>query len=250
MNRVAFITGAGSNRGIGRATAVRLARNGWDIVITDITSQGLARTAAEIEDKCTGRVLPIECDVTDPVQITNAVTQAQGEFGDIDTLVNNAGISRSTPLLDIGVDEWDSMFAVNVRSTFLFTQALIPAMQRNRFGRIVNLSSVAAKRGGGLFGSSHYSASKAAILGFTRAVAREMAPFGITCNAVAPSMIDTDIFGGALPEERKEALAKDVPVGRIGRPDEVAAAIAFLCSEEASYITGEVMDVNGGMHID
>ena len=142
------------------------------------------------------------------------------------------------------------MFAVNVRGTFLATKAVLPAMVRQRHGRIVNISSVSGIRGGGIFGGTHYSASKAAVLGFTRAVARDFAHLDITCNAVAPSLIDTDLAAPHMSEDQRRDVLATIPAGRLGTPDDVAAVIAFLCTPESGYVTGEVVDINGGSHID
>jgi 2-hydroxycyclohexanecarboxyl-CoA dehydrogenase len=153
-------------------------------------------------------------------------------------------------VLDTSLEEWEEVFAVNSRGTFLATKAVLPAMLERGYGRIVNVSSVSGIRGGGIFGGTHYSASKAAVLGFTRAVAREFAGQGVTCNAVAPGLIETDLATPYMTDERRAEVIAGIPVGRIGVPDDVAGVIAFLCSPESGYVTGEVVDINGGSHID
>lgn len=252
LRRVAIVTGCASERGIGWATVARLASERWRVAMLDLADGPLAAARARVIDRGADptSLETIACDVTSAEQVERAVAAVMGRFGRIDALVNNAGITAPTRIADIAQGEWDRIFAVNCTGVFLMTKAVIPAMRAQGYGRIVNLSSVSGKRGGGLFGGAHYSASKAAVLGFTKAVAREVAGDGITSNAVAPGMIDTGITGGKLAAERRDALTRDIPVGRFGQADDVADAIAYLCSEGAGYVTGEEIDINGGLHMD
>lgn len=245
---VAIVTGGASERGIGHATARLLASHGWSLVLADIDADALTARAAGLVDAA--RAMPLACDVTSKEQVGAVVAAADEEFGRVDALVNAAGISLPTPVLEIAEEEWDRVLAINSRGVFFFTQAVIPVMRRQGRGRIVNVSSVAGKRGGGLLGSSHYAASKAAVLGFTKAVAREVADAGITVNAVAPGLIATDMTEGRLTGAQLERALDLAPLRRWGTADEVAAAIAFLCSDDAGYITGEEIDINGGLHMD
>lgn len=247
--RTAIVTGAGSRRGIGRATAHRLARAGWQIAVLDVDGPAAEQTAEEVakEYGCTALGLP--ADIADEAAVDTAITRVESSLPPVGALVNNAGITSPTPFLEAGTAEWARIFDVNVTGTYLVTRRVVPGMVERGFGRVVNLSSVSAQRGGGLFGGVAYSAAKAALLGFTKALARELGAAGVTVNAVAPSLIDTDITAGRLSEEREARLIADVPVGRIGTVADVAAVIGFLCGDEASYVTGAVYDVNGGSHL-
>lgn len=247
--KTALITGAGSKRGIGREIAKQLAVRGATVILTDLDEDGVQEAAKEIEASG-GSAFPVRLDVTNCLQVSAAIDEIVDRCGSIDILVNNAGITRPTRILDISEQEWDSIFNVNMKGVFFMTQAVLPHMKERNYGRIVNLGSVSGKRGGGVFGGSHYSAAKAGVAGFTKAVAREMAPFGITCNSVAPGLIGTEITGGLLTPEKKTELEQGIPTGRIGTVADVAYTVIFLASEAAGYITGEEVDINGGMHID
>jgi 2-hydroxycyclohexanecarboxyl-CoA dehydrogenase len=248
--RTALITGAGSERGIGREIARHLADAGFAIAVLDIDGPAAERTAALITDEHGVPALGVAADVTDPASVDEAVAAVESSsLPPIGALVNNAGITRPTRFLDIEPDEWELVFKVNVTGTYLVTRRVLPGLVERGYGRIVNLSSVSAERGGGVFGGSHYSAAKAAVLGLTRALAREAGPHGVVVNAVAPGLIDTDITGGLLAGDRKDKLIADIPVGRNGRTDDVAATVAFLSGESVGYITGATFDINGGSHI-
>jgi 2-hydroxycyclohexanecarboxyl-CoA dehydrogenase len=248
-DKTAIVTGAASKRGIGRATAHALAAAGWHIAVLDLDEVSAKEAASEIADRHGVQAAGLACDVTDEASVEQALAVLDGTLPPVGALVNNAGITSPTPFLDVSGEEWDRIFAVNVRGAYNITRRVASGMAERGFGRIVFLSSVSAERGGGVFGGVAYSAAKAAQLGFTRALARELGPAGVTVNAVAPGLIDTDITGGALEGERKVALLAGIPVGRNGKVGDVADLITYLCREESGYITGATYDVNGGSHI-
>jgi len=245
----AVVTGAGSKRGIGRATAHALAAAGWNVAVLDLDEAGAKDVATEIADQHGVQTVGVSCDVTDAASVENALAAVADAVPPVGAIVNNAGITSPTPFVEVTAEEWERIFAVNVRGSYNVTRQLAPGMVERGFGRIVFLSSVSAERGGGVFGGVAYSAAKAGQLGFARALARELGPAGVTVNSVAPGLIDTDITGGALEGERKTALLAGIPVGRNGRVDDVADLITYLCREETGYITGATYDVNGGSHI-
>ncbi|WP_328303722.1 SDR family NAD(P)-dependent oxidoreductase [Actinomycetospora sp. NBC_00405] len=245
----AVVTGAGSRRGIGRATAHALAAAGWNIAVLDLDEAGAKETADSVAAAHGVAALGAACDVTDDASVDTALATVTGALPPVGAVVNNAGITSPVPFLEVTAAEWERVFAVNIRGAYNVTRRLAPGMAERGFGRIVFLSSVSAERGGGVFGGVAYSAAKAGQLGFARALARELGPAGVTVNSVAPGLIDTDITGGALEGERKTALLAGIPVGRNGRVDDVADLITYLCREETGYITGATYDVNGGSHI-
>lgn len=243
------LSGAASPRGIGRATARRLSTHGWSVAIIDL-DDGVARAAAaEVATETGGRVLGVGADVADEASVDAAMVRIESELPPVVGLVNLAGISSPTPFMQETVAGWDRVFAVNARGSFIVTQRVMGGMIERRLGRVVNLSSISAQRGGGTYSKVAYSASKGAIIGFTRALAREVGEFGVTVNAVSPGPVDTDIMGGTLTEERKQSMAADVLVRRVGSPDEVAALIEFLLGEDAGYITAATYDINGGLQV-
>jgi NAD(P)-dependent dehydrogenase (short-subunit alcohol dehydrogenase family) len=241
--KIAAITGGGS--GIGRAVALRLARDGADVAVLDLAAN--AAEAVRDEVRALGRrAAAIACDVSDRAAVEKAVARVRGELGDASILVNCAGIAGFTPLVDLGEDLFDRMLGVHLKGTYLCCRAFVPAMIAARYGRIVNLSSAAALNGGGP-GLSHYAAAKAGIIGFTKAIAAELGPSGITVNAIAPGLIDTPLIRGAgAPESLYDQVVARLPVKRIGQPEDIAAACAYLVSAEASFFTGQVMSPNGG----
>ncbi|MFQ5953996.1 MAG: SDR family NAD(P)-dependent oxidoreductase [Kiloniellales bacterium] len=240
--KTAIITGAASARGIGKATARLFAEHGARVAILDLDQDASAAVAAEIGPKHLG----FACDVTDKAACEQVAGQVIAEFGGLDILVNNAGISVPLKIMEIAPEDYERLMDINLRGTMYMSQAVIPHFRSRKAGAIVCLASVAGQRGGGLFGGPHYAASKAGIMGLAKAMARELAAEGIRVNSVAPGMIDTDIFHGQLTPERREAARQGVPMGRLGRAEDVAGVCLFLASELASYVTGAVIDVNGG----
>jgi len=240
--KVAIVTGAG--RGMGKATALTLARQGAAVVVNDLRSELVQAVVQEI-DACGGKAMAYVADVSDAAQVQAMVAATVQRLGSVDILVNNAGILRTTsPLEQISVEEWDQVMAVNVRGVFLCTQAVLPLMKAQRRGKIVNVSS-SAGRSTSTFGGAHYTTSKAAILGLTRHTAREAAPFGINVNAVAPGSMDTEMVRDLATPEHIEQEQQKIPLRRLGTAQDEADLVAFLCSEEASYIAGATIDING-----
>jgi 2-hydroxycyclohexanecarboxyl-CoA dehydrogenase len=248
-DRTAVVTGGGSRRGIGRATADRLAREGWSVAILDIDGEAAAGTAAEVSDRHGVASIGITVDVADEHAVDAAIAQVEARLPAVTALVNLAGVSSPTAFLDLTTAEWDRVFDVNLRGTFFVTRRVLPGMVQRGLGRVVSASSISAQRGGGTYSKVAYSAAKAGIIGFTRALAREMGPYGITVNCVAPGPVDTDIMGGTLTEERKAEMTVGMPVGRIGTAQEIAALIGFLCGPDAGYITAATYDINGGLQV-
>lgn len=246
--RTAVVTGAGSPRGIGSATARRLAENGWSVALLDRDAEQVAARAAEIGG-AGASVLGVVADVTDPDSIDAAARRIEEDLPPVVALANIAGISDPTPFVDTDLARWNRVMGVNATGTFLCMKRFSPGMTERRLGRIVNLSSTAAQTGGGTYSATAYAASKSAIEGLTHGAALELAPSGVTVNVVSPAVIDTDIMGGRITQERAPQFVGGLPVGRLGRPDEVAAVIEFLLGPDAGYITGAHYNVNGGARI-
>ncbi|MGB8116995.1 MAG: 3-oxoacyl-[acyl-carrier-protein] reductase [Candidatus Sulfotelmatobacter sp.] len=239
--RIAFITGA--SQGIGRACAVKLAAKGASVAVAARNQEKLNQLASEITASG-GKAAAFALDVTDEEQIKSAIKAANAQFGKIDILVNNAGITRDQLIMRMKRSDWDAVLQTNLTSAYLCTQAVTSSMLKQRWGRIINITSVFGQMGQA--GQANYAASKAGLIGLTMAVARELGSRNITCNAVAPGFIETAMTE-MLGEDFKQNAAKQIPLGRVGTVDDVANAVAFLASDEASYITGHVLDVNGGM---
>jgi len=247
-NKVVLITGAGSPKGIGRAIALYMAKEGYHVAVADMDINGANAVAEEV--RALGKKsIGIEVNVVNESSTLSMANSAVEEMGHIDVLVNCAGITQPITVLDTSLDDWNKVINVNLTGTFLCSKAILPHMESRKFGRIVNISSVSGKRGGGVYGGAHYSAAKAGILGFSKALARECVQDNITVNSVCPGLIATDIRKG-LSDEKERATWKTIPMERPGTVEEVASAVAFLASENASYITGEDIDVNGGSHMD
>lgn len=245
--RAAVVTGAGrGGRGIGRGIALALAEAGADVIITARTSIADAEAVAEAVRATGRRGIALACDVTDAAAIDAVIARAQAEFGRLDIWVNNAGITRDGLLLRMGEDDWDAVLDANLKGTFLGTRAAAKVMIKQRRGRIINMTSVMGQVGNP--GQANYSASKAGIIGFTRTVARELGSRNVTVNAVAPGFIDTQMTDAVKDDLRAAVLAK-VPLGRLGTPEDVGSVVAFLASDAASYITGQVITVDGGMTV-
>ncbi len=243
--RVAIVTGAG--RGIGLGIAMAFAREGAHVAVCEIDSSLLDDAMVKIK-AAGGEARAFQMDVTNRQQIQDVVSEVCDQWGTIDILVNNAGIYEVLPFEEITEAQWDRLLAVNLKGAFLCCQAVLPAMIRQGEGRIINMASSAGKTGGRLAGA-HYSVSKAGVICLAKQLARELGSHGITVNAVAPGRIDTPMIQIAS-EEENEAFRLQTPLGRLGTPADVANAVVFLASDEASFITGEILDVNGGLLID
>jgi NAD(P)-dependent dehydrogenase (short-subunit alcohol dehydrogenase family) len=244
--RGVIITGGASPRGLGLAAALLMAEHGARVLITDLDAAAAQTAAASLPGQ--GHVGGA-CNVTDKSQCEASAALALKHFGRIDVLVNIAGITSPQRLMEVDAATYDRVFDINMRGTLYMTQAVVPAMRTQRRGSIVNMSSVSAQRGGGVFGGSHYSAAKAAVLGYTKAAARELGPDNIRVNAICPSFIDTDITAGMMTPDKLAAVVASVPMGRPGHAPEVAGCVLFLASDLSSYVSGSEIDINGGSHI-
>jgi 3-oxoacyl-[acyl-carrier protein] reductase len=241
QGRIALVTGAA--QGIGRAIALELSRAGATLALADINEAKLAGVVAEIE-AAGGQAAAFKLDVSSQESIEAGAKAVLARFGKVEILVNNAGITRDALMMTMNRSDWDLVLAINLTGPFLLTQALLRQMIKNRWGRIVNMASVVGRAGQA--GQVNYSASKAGLIGLTKSLAREVASRGITVNAVAPGFIETPMTA-VLNEKQVAAMSAQIPLGRMGTPQDIARAVKFLVSEEASYITGHVLDLNGGM---
>ena len=253
IQRTAVLTGATSDRGIGITTARRYAREGWAVVILDLDGEKSAKVAAEIGNEFNVPAFGYEIDVASEESVTAAYKAVTAEVGSgslpaIGALANIAGITSPVPFLETTLELWNKIMAVNATGTYLVTKAFLPDLIAGGWGRIVNMSSVSAQRGGGVFGKVPYSAAKAAILGFTKALAREIGDTGVTVNAITPGAVDTNIRVGST-DEQEAAINAGIPVGRNATTEEIAAVITFLSSDESAYLTGTTIDINGGSHL-
>ncbi|OHE57022.1 MAG: 3-oxoacyl-[acyl-carrier-protein] reductase [Thermodesulfovibrio sp. RBG_19FT_COMBO_42_12] len=243
-DRVAFITGA--SRGIGKAIALTLSKAGADIAGIDLNLDELKSSMKMIEDTTGRKAIAVQSDVADSSSVEKGVEETIRVLGRIDILVNNAGITKDNILLRMKDEEWDKVIKTNLTGTFNCTKAIIKGMVKQRSGRIITIASVVGAMGN--VGQANYAASKAGIIGFTKSIAREYANRGITANAVAPGFIETEMTK-ALSEEIRDVLIKQIPAGKLGTPEDVANVVEFLAADEAAYITGQVIHVNGGMYM-
>ncbi len=244
-DRVAIVTGAA--RGIGRAIALTFIREGARVGLVDVDKEALEKVKEEIESR-KGEALAIPCDITQSPQVREMVDRVQKTFGRVDILVNNAGIIRRGTIETVTEEDWDRVIEVNLKGTFNCSKAVVGIMKQQGYGKIVNVSSIAGKMGD-ITSAPGYGPSKAGIDALTKTLARQLAPYGINVNGVAPHAIETEMSAQWSEERRKEIIAS-IPLGRLGRPEDVAEAVLFLVSDEASFITGEILDVNGGALMD
>lgn len=240
MSKIALVTGA--SRGIGKAIAEELVSKGFTVIGTATSENGANAISAYLGENGKGLVL----NVTSLESINNVLEQIKQQFGDIDVLVNNAGITRDNLMMRMKEEDWDIILQTNLSSVFHLSKAVLRSMMKKRFGRIISIGSVVGSMGNP--GQANYCAAKAGIIGFSKALAKEVASRGITVNVVAPGFIATDMTD-ALTEEQKAATLAQVPAGRLGEPKDIAKAVAFLASDDAAYITGETLHVNGGMYM-
>jgi 3-oxoacyl-[acyl-carrier protein] reductase len=240
--KTALVTGAG--RGIGRATAIKLGAAGAKVAINYNASEAQAQEVVAAIKAAGGEAQAVKADVSKADEVDAMVNGLVKEWGKVDILVNNAGITRDNLMMRMSQDEWDAVIDTNLRSAYFCTKAVLRSMLRNRWGRIISLSSVVGLTGNA--GQANYAAAKAGLIGFTKSVAREVGGRNITANAIAPGFIETDITAG-LPEELKAAMLKTIPADRYGQPDDIANAVVFLASDLAAYINGQVLNVDGGM---
>lgn len=240
--KVALVTGA--SRGIGRAIAIRLAEEGCDVAVNFHASELAAKKVLATLEGTGRRAISIQADVASPEQVEAMVARTEDELGHVDILVNNAGIHKHHKSWEMSVEDWDRIIGVNLTGAYLTSRLLGPKMADRGWGRIINISSIVADIGSDH--EAHYTASKAGMHGLTRSLALELSPRGVTVNAVAPGWIRTDMTSDVTEEEWKEAL-EEIPMGRIGEPSEIASVVAYLASPESSYVTGQVLHVNGGV---
>src|SRR6201994_2654805 len=243
--KVAVISGAASPRGIGRATDKLFAEHGATVAILDLDEAGAHQAALEPGPPPRG----FRCNVADLASCHDAARLVHEAFGKTDILLANAGITQPVKFSDITPEDWDRILDVNLRGVFYLSQAFVPSMRERKQGSIACMSSVSAQRGGGVFGGPHYSAAKAGVLGLAKAMARELGPDGIRVNCLTPGLIQTDITGDKLTDAMKAEILKGIPLNRLGNAEDVAGAYLFLASDLSAYITGAVIDVNGGMLI-
>ena len=243
QDKVAIVTG--SARGLGKAMVLKMVAEGAKVVVTDINREACQTVKAEIE-AAGGTALAVKCDVTNREEVTALVEETVKVFGKVDILVNNAGITRDAQMVKMTDDNWDAVMNTNLKSMFICSQVASQPMIQQGYGRIINISSIAGQEGN--FGQANYSAAKAGAIGLTKTLSKELGRKGITVNVVSPGFIMSEM-SAAIPEKIKEQLIARIPLNRAGQPEEIASAVAFLASDEAAFITGQVLSVNGGMYV-
>lgn len=244
QNKTALVTGA--SRGIGRAIALQLAEDGFDVAVIFAGNEAAAQETCSLIEQKGRKAMPLRCDVSDPQQCKDAVKVVLDSFGGIDVLVNNAGITRDALVLSMKEEDFEKVIDTNLNSAFYMIKNTYHQFMKRRSGRIINISSISGLMGNA--GQANYAAAKAGLVGLTKSVAKELAGRGITCNAVAPGFIETDMTA-VLSEKVKTAAESQIPMKKMGRPEDVAAAVAFLASDAAGYITGQVLSVDGGLNM-
>lgn len=250
QERTAIVTGAGGARGIGRHVARKLASTGWNLTLVDIDGAAVEEFAAELAADSGRQVVGLGLDVSDVKAVAEAFERIDAELPPLAALVNLAGVASPHTIFEITDDVWDRVMGVNAKGSLLMMQAAAKRFIEGGFGgRIVNTSSITAYDGGGTFSKTGYAAAKAAVLGLTRGGARELGQYGITVNSIVPGPIDTDIMGGKLSDERKSEMSSDIPLQRVGQPQEIAGLINFLVSEDSSFVNGDSVFVDGGKHM-
>lgn len=248
--QAAVVTGVGAPSGIGRRIARRLLEDGFDVAVGDIQFDNVDSFVEEVRDEFPKRkIIGLHLDVADEASVIAAFEKVDTELPQLVALVNPAGIACPETLLDISVADFDKVFAVNCRGTFLMMRHAFARMKQHGIGRIVNFSSITAFDGGGTFSKGIYAGAKAGIIGLTRGGAREFGPSGVTVNVIAPGPIDTEIMGGKLTDDRKATMSSNIPLQRVGQPEEIASVCSFLVSEDSSFVNGTVLNADGGKHM-
>lgn len=243
--KIAIVTGAASQRGIGWATARRFAEEGATVALLDLDGAAAQVAAAAIGAQHRGWA----CDVRDAARCNTVVADVIAAFGRVDTLINNAGVSQAHRIMDSTPEDYDIVMDVSLRGAYHMSRAVIPGMRGQKSGTIVCMGSVAGQRGGGILGGPHYAAAKGGVQSLAKAMARELGPDGIRVNAVAPGLVDTELLLGKIDDDGKQRVAETTPLGRLAQPLDIANCILFLASDMSSYVTGVVLDINGGLHI-
>ncbi len=248
-DRTAIVTGAASQRGIGRETAALLAARGWHVGVVDLDQEACDQLVGELSSTYGVQAYGAAADVSDEAAVRAAVDRIEAALPPVVGLANIAGVSSPVPYLELTSAEWHRVIDINLNGVHYMTRRVAESMVRTGVGRIVSISSVSAQRGGGTFSKTPYSVAKAGVIGLTRSLARELGQHGVTVNAISPGPIDTDIMGGTLTDIRKKELVQDLLVDRVGSTADIAAAIAFFFGEDAAYITGQTLNVDGGMYM-